>query len=343
MKIADYRITMASDRIFVKKSEKTESLRMWIDNRMPDSVARNQDIINDIKISIGAEKASAIKKPNLNEISDTKLTPKEKLMIAIIEMFTGKKIKIIKLNFTDTNEIVIPDKNQLPQDLSSQRVGWGIEYDLKESYDEAEHMTFSAEGIIKTEDGKELKFSVSVTMSREFMTKNDIRLRLGDAKIIDPLVINFPGTASQLTDKKFGFDLDSDGTEDKISFPINGGFLVLDKNKDGKINNGKELFGPSSGNGFAELAEYDTDYNGWIDESDIVFNDLKIWTKDTDGNDIFYTLKDKNISAIYLGNIYAEFDIKNHKNMLYGKAKRASVLIREDGSAGTIQQIDLTV
>jgi hypothetical protein len=342
MKIADYQISMASDRIFTQKYEKTESLRMWVDNRRPDSDIRKRDIIDNTKISI-TERASATKTPQLYKFSDSKLTPKDKLMISIIEIFTGKKIKLIKLNFTDTDEIVIPDKNQLSQDLSSQRVGWGIEYDLKESYHESEKMTFTAEGIIKTADGKEFKFSVSVTMGREFMIRNDIRLRLGDAKVIDPLVINFPGTSSQLTDKKFRFDLDSDGREDTISFPTNGGFLVLDKNKDGKINNGKELFGPSTGNGFDELAEYDVDHNGWIDESDIVFHDLKIWTKDADGNDIFYTLKDKNIGAIYLGNVYAEFDIKNHKNILYGKAKRASVFIREDGLAGTIQQIDLTV
>ena len=41
---------------------------------------------------------------------------------------------------------------------------------------------------------------------------------------------------------------------------------ALDINEDGKINDGKELFGTASGNGFGDLAAYDQDNNGWIDE-----------------------------------------------------------------------------
>lgn len=87
-----------------------------------------------------------------------------------------------------------------------------------------------------------------------------------------------------LSDKS---DLDADGMEDQISFVLPGsGFLALDLNGDGRINDGRELFGPETGDGFAELARYDEDGNQWIDENDPVFERLRIWTKDAEGRDV---------------------------------------------------------
>ncbi|MBI5212294.1 MAG: hypothetical protein HY957_02845 [Nitrospirae bacterium] len=263
-------------------------------------------------------------------------------MIAMIEALTGKKIKIVTPKLHKPDEIETPDKNQTPQ--SEQREGWGVEYDYHELYVEKEKMSFKAEGVIKTSDGAEIKFTAAIAMSREFMLQNNISLRLGDAKKIDPLIINFDGPAAQLTDTKFSFDLDSDGKKDGISFLRSGsGFLVLDKNYDGDINNGSELFGPESGNGFAELSRYDSDGNQWIDESDFIYSRLRIWTKDSKGTDTFYSLKDKNIGAIYLGSESAEFSIKDSQNILQGEAQSAGIYLRENGGAGTIQQIDLTI
>ena len=84
-------------------------------------------------------------------------------------------------------------------------------------------------------------------------------------------------------------------------------FLLLDRNEDGKINDGSELFGTKSGDGFRDLSEYDEDRNGWIDENDSVFSKLKVWTKDSEGNDKLLNLKQADVGAIYLGNIDTEF------------------------------------
>ena len=52
---------------------------------------------------------------------------------------------------------------------------------------------------------------------------------------------------------KTDFDVDSDGQADKgVDAAAGSGFLALDKNSDGKVNNGSELFGAQSGNGFAD-------------------------------------------------------------------------------------------
>jgi hypothetical protein len=160
----------------------------------------------------------------------------------------------------------------------------------------------------------------------------------------DPLVLNFNGQAAQLTDTKFNFDIDSDGTEDQISFVSSGsGFLAIDKNRDGKVNNGQELFGAVTGDGFAELAAYDDDKNLWIDENDAVYKDLRLWTKDESGRDTLSSLTEKEVGAIYLGQTSTGFSIKNSQNQLYGQIKSTGLFLNENGSAGTVQQIDLAV
>jgi hypothetical protein len=116
-------------------------------------------------------------------------------------------------------------------------------------------------------------------MQRSYRQESSFSLRLGDATAIDPLVINFDGTAAQLQDQRFAFDLNGDGETDNVPLLAgNRGYLALDTNQNALIDNGLELFGPGTGNGFAELARHDSDGNGWIDEADPVYQQLRVWT-----------------------------------------------------------------
>ena len=100
---------------------------------------------------------------------------------------------------------------------------------------------------------------------------------------------------------------------------------------------------PPAATAFQELAAYDQDKNSWIDENDAVYAQLKVWTKDGSGNDALSTLAQKNVGAIYLGNVGTPFDIKNGQNQLDGQIKSSGVYLNENGGVGTIQQIDLAV
>jgi hypothetical protein len=182
-------------------------------------------------------------------------------------------------------------------------------------------------------------------MSREYYEEESISIRAGDAaKVVDPLVINFGGSAAELTDTKYAFDINSDGAEDDISFVGQGsGLLVLDLNNDGIVNNGTELFGPNTGDGFSELAAYDEDGNKWIDENDSVYDRLSVWTKDAEGNDVLSSLKDKNVGTIYLGAVATPFDIKDGANNLDGQVVATGIYLQEDGQVGTVQQVDMVV
>lgn len=209
---------------------------------------------------------------------------------------------------------------------------------------EAEFTAFQSSGVARTKDGREIQFNVTVEMSRAFCERYE-SFTQENVVVTDPLVINIDSDIADVTDMKFLFDIDADGELDEISFAGNGsGFLALDKNGDGVINDGSELFGTKSGNGFADLAAYDEDGNGWIDEADSIFNDLKIWMKDKDGNDVLLSLKDAGVGAIYLGSADTEFSLKSgedhHTN---GIVRRTGIYLKENGGVGTVQQIDLAV
>lgn len=209
---------------------------------------------------------------------------------------------------------------------------------------EFESTTFASQGVVQTQDGRSIGFNIEVSMSREFTTEFNI-LETENYIKTDPLMINLDTNIGSVSDQKFYFDLDTDGKEEQISFAGQGsGLLALDKNGDGTINDGSELFGTKSGDGFKDLAGYDNDGNGWIDENDSVFSRLKVWTKDAEGNDYLINLKEADVGAIYLGNADTQFSLKNDENKLNAEIKKTGIYLRESsGAVGTLNHVDMVI
>jgi hypothetical protein len=209
---------------------------------------------------------------------------------------------------------------------------------------ETENTADNAQGCVVTSDGRQIGFNVSVEMSRAFSAKYD-SLTQEAYVTTDPLIINMDCDTASVTDQKFLFDIDSDGDEESISFAGEGsGFLALDKNKDGKIGDGSELFGTQSGDGFKDLSTYDRDGNGWIDEGDDIFSDLRIWTKDKDGKDHLLTLKEAGVGALCLQNVNTEFSLNDQQtNKTNAILRKSGIYLTEGGEARTMQHVDLAL
>ena len=112
----------------------------------------------------------------------------------------------------------------------------------------------------------------------------------------DPLVIDLGGLGIELTTIENGvhFDLDKNGFAEKTAWiGSEDGFLVLDRNGDGEINDGGELFGDQvqlengliSISGFQALTELDENKDGIIDSNDSAWNHLRVWI-DADQNGV---------------------------------------------------------
>ena len=344
MKIASASLQMESSHVATRQHEVKESLRMWTGQRGPrpggeDTRPRAPD--NDHVSLSEAGKAQSAEDENAAVDKDPKLL----LLRLMIEAMTGKRIRVI-----DAGDLQAAGDTPALQSPTAQAsapapaAGYGLEYDYHSSYTETEQTSFAASGTVTTSDGREISFAVNLEMSRRYHEETSVSLRLGDAaRKVDPLVLNFTGTAAQLTDQRFSFDLDADGDKEQINFVAPGsGFLVFDRNQDGKVNNGSELFGPTSGDGFQELAALDGDSNGWIDENDTAFEQLQLWSRDGAGQDQLQSLAAAGVGAISLSRVATPFDIKTDANAMLGHIRSSGIFLQESGTAGTIQQIDLT-
>lgn len=267
----------------------------------------------------------------VSEIENIRMQIMERLL-NIMQLLYGESTKDGKLK-------------SLMEKLSSQVTSGSYQFmsvsTMNYTHVEEEYTAFSAQGMALTEDGRQLSFNVSVSMSRTFTETIGIQY-MRPVNLIDPLIINVGSEVTRISDQTFTFDLDADGKEDEIKKPgLGNGFLALDKNGDGIINDGTELFGAISGDGFAELSEYDSDHDSWIDEDDEIYEKLRVWCKGEDGKDILLTLKEADVGAIYLGNSETDFTSQGSDFLVNARFRKSGVFLKESGGTGVIHQIDL--
>ena len=209
---------------------------------------------------------------------------------------------------------------------------------ITETVCESEKTSVCGSGRVRTCDGKEIEFNYAVDMARQFKSEK-IFEDAGSVVLRDPLILSFDGKASELTNSRQNFDLDGDGKLESIpGLGSSSGYLVFDRNGNGKADDGSELFGTKSGNGFTDLAAFDVDHNGWIDEADPVFSQLAVWSGDS-----FSSLSKRGVGALYTGAVDAPFSLKNSDNGLLGEIRAAGIFLTENGSVGALQQVDLAV
>ena len=147
--------------------------------------------------------------------------------------------------------------------------------------------------------------NVQAVVSGQGLIKDDDKDPNDDKpETYDPLAIdlNNDGIKGTNLDYKINFDLDNNGFKEATSWiDNNDAFITIDKNNNGAIDNGSELFGnksisnnayaytnPNAKNGFESLKELDSNNDGIIDEKDKEFTNLLLW-QDKNSNGISET------------------------------------------------------
>ncbi len=176
-------------------------------------------------------------------------------------------------------------------------------------------------------------------------TRVEVSAQSGQQQEADPLVLDLDGDGVELTDAARGqrFDISGSGTPVLMPFPAAGdAFLAVDRNANGTIDSGKELFGDQNGaaHGFAELAKYDQNLDGMINVQDAIFEQLLLFGDlDEDGDvrpDEFISLSRAGISAIDL-----RYEEVTRQLSDGNRITQSSRFIRNDGSTGEAADVVL--
>ncbi|MCR4942790.1 MAG: hypothetical protein K5978_08395 [Campylobacter sp.] len=202
---------------------------------------------------------------------------------------------------------------------------------------QSEALTFSTKAIVQTSNGKSLDIGLNYNISSQMISFSALKR----SELYDPLVITLDGQFPELGARTFEFDIDCDGCSDQIStLGQNSGFLALDRNANGLIDDATELFGTKSGNGFGELSFFDEDENGWIDENDSIFDKLRIWLK-SDKGDRLVALGEIGLGAIFLGSISSIFSMRDEANDERARLTNSGFALFENGNSALLAQLDM--
>jgi hypothetical protein len=304
-----------------------------------------------IRISVAPSSGSSAGLPDTNDPAIT--DPNLLALIMLIEKITGHKVHLIdpRTIRTDADAAAAQAGRQAAavvaaasgsQVAPQQPVGWGVEVKAEQVHHESETTDFAASGQIVTAAGRTIAFDYRVEMHRDQTQTATIDIQAGDAiKKVDPIALNLNGGPVELSSDRSGFDIDSDGRAEQVALTAAGSyFLALDRNGNGQIDGGSELFGPSTGDGFRELKALDADHNGWIDAADAAYARLQLWSGASGGPT---SLAAAGVGALFVGaSASTQFDIRNSADETLGQVVSSSVYLGENGQPGVLQQVDLT-
>ena len=298
------------------------------------SYERRQDweseTVTTFRAAIRAADAALEVPPEKREAEDVRRLLQD-LVAAILAVLSGQKCR---------SESGLPEELPAPARRGGRVVEWQTR--TREHLEEHERTTVSASGEVRTADGRTIAFDMALAMCRDFSCTRE-SVEQGRVEFKDPLVVNFAGKAAALSDKRFSFDLDADGNVEQIpELAAGSAYLCFDADRDGRIADGRELFGATgahAGDGFADLARLDADGNGWIDESDPAYAALGVWFPDGK----IQPLKEADVGALNLASAWSPFALRDGDNRPLGQIWRSGVYLHEDGRVGSLQQIDLGV
>jgi hypothetical protein len=257
-------------------------------------------------------------------------------------------LEILLSNFTNNKDV----KLQPTDDDKTNRINKLViieESTFKHTreFTQESSLSYNTKASIKTNRG-EINIDLDISFSQKFYEKHETIINSKKTIFLDPLIINYDSDLTTYdnisSSMKFLFDLNSDEKNELIPELKNGaGFLALDKNKNNIIDNGNELFGANTGDGFEELRQYDEDKNSWIDENDSIFDSLLVWEKNESGENSLLTLGQAGVGAIYLSAIDSGFTYSSSIKEHYARLKESSFYLKENGKAGLVTSVDLAI
>lgn len=196
---------------------------------------------------------------------------------------------------------------------------------------------------LSTQQNTQASFQFQFQM--EFRFEMSMEIQVGVQQLEqkqDPVVFDLDGDGIELTDVNNGVHFDITGKGNLVQTAwVRGGdaLLAMDRNRNGQIDSGLELFGDQWGstNGFEELRKLDSNNDGFIGPEDKQFKDLVLWRDNGDGvssQDELFALSQLGIERIALN--YKNTNITADGN---NTITQKSFFIRSDQTVGRVVDV----
>ena len=179
MKIASADLSLSAARLSTSRVEVSERLRAWVGARPTEDAdrptPRSVVVSNAARQALDLDKSAATDAAGKIDGEDADIDPRLALIKSIVEMMTGRRIEVMSTTDMATGEAASQPAPPPPD--------FGIEYDRTETRETFEASTFEASGTIRTADGKDINFSVGLSMSRSETETSSVSLRAGKGSV----------------------------------------------------------------------------------------------------------------------------------------------------------------
>jgi hypothetical protein len=337
MQIIQAHVALTASHVQRETVQRTEHVEAWI-----DAPARRPAVA----IELSEPARQALEAAEVADGEDASLPngdPNLAAAILLIEMFTGKRVRFLRPEDLERDPSMREDLARLDAarrapEPGADREGWGLRIDVHEVRERLERSEFEAKARIATEDGRTIDIDLRQIQERLQRHEEHVSVRAGDA-LKDPIVVDLGLAGTTVAAEPKSVDLDGDGTGEALPhLGESSPFLVHDRDGDGVVDDGSELFGPTTGDGYAELRALDDDGNQFLDAGDAAWDRLALWI----GDDLV-GLTDAGIGALYLGDVSAPFELLDAAGDRRAQQQAMSFWVGEDGSSGTTRRIDVAV
>jgi len=296
---------------------------------------------------------------NIEDIYHRPLPVKVKLMKLILENYLGKNLDLsnqsLSYQKSSAQQFTIENISKITH-LSSQQLSPnsdlisldGKTFNRQDQIEvstisqQTQQLNFSMQGDFII-DNQAVNLNYQLQLNSQYSTASTVNMSAAALK--DPLVIQY---GAQSIGKIIGYqalDINNDKQQDNLPiFSGDVGYLVYDKNNDQQVNNGSELFGPTSNNGFAELAMLDSNQNGYFDQQDDKYQQVYIWQPkhmNSAEEQNLVTLSQAGIKAISLNAIDTQFNFRGDHGEIDAQLTQSSFAITNNNQAVGVHQIDV--
>lgn len=190
----------------------------------------------------------------------------------------------------------------------------------------------------------ELKIGTKKAATQSLTGASTLQFKNKSIGLLTPIILDLDGDGVEMVKNKktkVSFDIDGNGTGDPTGWiGRDDGFLVVDRNYNGTIDDGSELSflvdSPNAKSDLQALTAFDSNADGIVSSLDFRFGELKIWV-DGNGNGVtdqgeLRTLADHGIVSLSLDGQATSARVKVGNNILLA----TSTFTRTDGSQGAV-------